>query len=102
LDTRALGLYIGGTIHEVAQVVGAASNIDPATTEVATIVKMTRVAMLVPVLLVLGLWLRGAGGRTGRQDKLPVPWFALGFLALAGVNSLALLPPGLLEAVRKL
>jgi len=44
LDARTLGLYIGGTIHEVAQVVGAASNIDPATTEAATIVKMTRVA----------------------------------------------------------
>ena len=116
LETRALGIYIGGTIHEVAQVVGAASNIDPATTEVATIVKMTRVAMLVPVLLVLGLWLRGRGPGSGagtdasvnagaaaggsRADRLPVPWFALGFLALAIINSLAVLPPALVEAVR--
>ena len=46
LHGRALGIFLGGTIHEVAQVVGAASNIDPATTEVATIVKMTRVALL--------------------------------------------------------
>jgi len=104
LDTRALGIYIGGTIHEVAQVVGAASNIDPATTEIATIVKMTRVAMLVPVLLVLGLWLRGAGAGAGegRSGKMPVPWFALGFLALAIVNSLAILPPALVETLRKL
>jgi len=102
-DTQALGIYIGGTIHEVAQVVGAASNIDPATTEVATIVKMTRVALLVPVLLAVGLWLRHAGRQEGgKAGKLPVPWFALGFLALAIVNSLGVLSPAVVEAVRKL
>ncbi|MBV7481341.1 YeiH family protein [Bordetella sp. BOR01] len=105
LDTQALGIYIGGTVHEVAQVVGAASNIDPATTEVATIVKMTRVALLVPVLLVLGLWLRSAAARAepGRDKaRLPIPWFAVGFLVLAIVNSLAILPPDLVNAIRRL
>lgn len=105
-DTRALGIYIGGTVHEVAQVVGAASNIDPATTEVATIVKMTRVALLVPVLLVLGLWLRSRAAAPAdgqpRNAKLPVPWFAVGFLALAIVNSLGVLPQDAVTAVRKL
>lgn len=104
-DTQALGIYIGGTVHEVAQVVGAASNIDPATTEVATIVKMTRVALLVPVLLVLGFWLRAsaAAGADGKsQAKLPVPWFAIGFLVLAIVNSLDILPPDLVTTIRKL
>ena len=71
LDTQALGIYIGGTIHEVAQVVGAASNVDPATTEVATIVKMTRVALLVPVLLVLGMYLRNAASHAGGQGRAP-------------------------------
>jgi len=105
-DTQALGIYIGGTVHEVAQVVGAASNIDPATTEVATIVKMTRVALLVPVLLVLGLWLRSRA--TGQDDsgqpagKLPIPWFAVGFLVLAIVNSLNILPADAITAIRKL
>src|SRR5690606_5922533 len=47
LSTQEIGLYIGGTVHEVAQVVGAASNFGPETTDVATIVKMTRVALLV-------------------------------------------------------
>lgn len=107
LDTQDLGIYIGGTIHEVAQVVGAASNVDPATTEVATIVKMTRVALLVPVLLVLGLWLRRAAG--ARSDathagatRLPIPWFAIGFLALAVVNSLHMLPADALAQLRRL
>ncbi len=104
-DTQGLGIYIGGTIHEVAQVVGAASNIDPATTEVATIVKMTRVALLVPVLLVLGMYLRRASSHTdaqGKKAKLPVPWFAIGFLALAIVNSLNIIPPDTIAALRRL
>jgi uncharacterized integral membrane protein (TIGR00698 family) len=100
-DTQALGIYIGGTIHEVAQVVGAASNIDPATTEVATIVKMTRVALLVPVLLVLGMYLRSAGGQA-KGAKLPIPWFAVGFLVLAIINSLNIIPADAIAAVRRL
>lgn len=105
LDTQELGIYIGGTVHEVAQVVGAASNIDPATTEVATIVKMTRVALLVPVLLILGMWLRSAAARAepGQpRARLPIPWFAVGFLVLAIINSLAILPPDLVTAARRL
>jgi len=105
-DTQALGLYIGGTVHEVAQVVGAASNIDPATTEVATIVKMTRVALLVPALLIVTVWLRVTGDATAdttaRAGKLPVPWFAIGFLVLAVVNSLAVLPDAWVATLRKL
>jgi len=105
-DTQALGIYIGGTVHEVAQVVGAASNIDPATTEVATIVKMTRVALLVPVLLILGMYLRSAashaGGGQGKGQKLPIPWFAVGFLALAIVNSLNIIPADIVAAIRRL
>jgi uncharacterized integral membrane protein (TIGR00698 family) len=110
-DTQHLGIYIGGTIHEVAQVVGAASNVDPATTEVATIVKMTRVALLVPVLLVLGLWLRGAGRSKahvtandghGAGARLPIPWFAVGFLVLAIVNSLGVLPHDAIVQLRQL
>jgi uncharacterized integral membrane protein (TIGR00698 family) len=111
LDTQQLGIYIGGTVHEVAQVVGAASNVDPATTEVATIVKMTRVALLVPVLLILGVWLRraaraktnsGSGHGHGGEAKLPIPWFAIGFLALALVNSLAVLPADVVHGLRQL
>ncbi|MFY1908751.1 YeiH family protein [Achromobacter xylosoxidans] len=104
-DTQALGIYIGGTIHEVAQVVGAASNIDPATTEVATIVKMTRVALLVPVLLILGLYLRSAASHAGgnaKGAKLPIPWFAVGFLVLAIVNSLNIIPADVVAAIRRL
>jgi uncharacterized integral membrane protein (TIGR00698 family) len=102
LDTLGAGLFFGGTIHEVAQVVGAASNVSPEATHIATIVKMTRVMLLVPVLLAVGMWInrpvRGAAtqaegeARPGKPRKLAVPWFALGFLACVGVNSLHVLP----------
>ncbi|WP_013588169.1 YeiH family protein [Paraburkholderia phenoliruptrix] len=106
LDTVGAGLFFGGTIHEVAQVVGAASNVSPEATHIATIVKMTRVMLLVPVLLVAGLWVNraarrdastaglqaGASGHPQHAGKLAIPWFALGFLAFVVINSLHVLP----------
>ncbi|WP_321908640.1 YeiH family protein [Paraburkholderia sp. J11-2] len=111
LDTLGAGLFFGGTIHEVAQVVGAASNVSPEATHIATIVKMTRVMLLVPVLLVLGVWLNRAARSKALADghashsgarKLAVPWFALGFLALVIVNSLHVLPETATHAVNTL
>jgi len=100
-DGTALGIFLGGSIHEVAQVVAAASNIDPATTEVATIVKMTRVALLVPLLIVIGLWLqRRDASASGSKAKLPVPWFAIWFLIFAIINSTGVIAPALLETLR--
>jgi uncharacterized integral membrane protein (TIGR00698 family) len=97
LDTIGAGLFFGGTIHEVAQVVGAASNVSAEATHIATIVKMTRVMLLVPVLLALGLWLnrtpRGGAARAQHAPRrLAIPWFALGFLGCVVVNSLHVLP----------
>jgi uncharacterized integral membrane protein (TIGR00698 family) len=107
LDTLGAGLFFGGTIHEVAQVVGAASNVSPEATHIATIVKMTRVMLLVPVLLVVGFWVsraRGSNGDTSKagKGKIAVPWFALGFLALVVVNSLHVLPDTATSALNTL
>ncbi|WP_233863262.1 YeiH family protein [Paraburkholderia adhaesiva] len=108
LDTLGAGLFFGGTIHEVAQVVGAASNVSPEATHIATIVKMTRVMLLVPVLLVLGVWLNrqargnGADHAAHGARKIAVPWFALGFLALVVVNSLHVLPAPATQSINAL
>jgi len=104
LDTVGAGLFFGGTIHEVAQVVGAASNVSPEATHIATIVKMTRVMLLVPVLLVVGVWVNRSarreaaanpaspGSQSNAPRKLAIPWFALGFLGFVVINSLHVLP----------
>lgn len=106
MDPRTFGIFLGGTVHEVAQVVGASSNIGPVTTEVATIVKMTRVALLVPLLIVLGVWLQrtaSTGLAAGAaKPKLPIPWFAIFFLVFALINSADIIPPGVLQTMRAL
>ncbi|HEY1996318.1 YeiH family protein [Paraburkholderia sp.] len=107
LDTVGAGLFFGGTIHEVAQVVGAASNVSPEATHVATIVKMTRVMLLVPVLLVVGWWVNRpanatASGARHAPRKLAIPWFALGFLGFVVVNSLHVLPAAATQTLNTL
>jgi uncharacterized integral membrane protein (TIGR00698 family) len=107
LDTLGAGLFFGGTIHEVAQVVGAASNVSPEATHIATIVKMTRVMLLVPVLLAIGFWISrsrhaSADGGSPSTGKIAVPWFALGFLALVIVNSLHVLPDAATSTINML
>lgn len=99
LDATAMGIYIGATVHEVAQVVAAASAIDPATIDTATLVKMTRVALLVPVLLVVSVATRRAGGTAGTAggSRLPVPFFVLAFAALVALNSLGWVPEPIVQ-----
>ena len=88
LDPAAFGLYAGATVHEVAQVVAVGSAVSPETADAAVIVKLTRVLLLVPVLLVLG-WQEA---REGGERAMVIPWFALGFLAVVALNSVIQLP----------
>ena len=94
LGPAAAGVFLGGTIHDVAQVVGAGFSVSEEAGETATLVKLFRVAMLAPVVLVLSLVMRRAGGDGGPRPPL-VPAFVAGFLVLATLNSLHLIPAGL-------
>lgn len=89
LDTSAFGIYIGSTIHEVAQVVAAGSAVSPQTMDTAVIVKLTRVMMLIPYLFLLGAYL--AKKSNTKMSKIQIPWFAILFVAVCGFNSLNLL-----------
>ncbi len=101
VSATAFGIYTGSTLHEVAQVVAAGHAIGPAAENAAVISKMIRVMLLAPFLLLLSAWLRrrAPGGRNAAGAPIAFPWFALGFIAVAGVNSLQLLPPRLIAAV---
>lgn len=87
-DLKA-GFMLGASIHDVAQTLGAGYAYSPGAGEIAAIVKLTRVALLAPVLAVVALFFRGEGGVRAQQG---VPWFVIGFFALAGVNSLGVIP----------
>jgi uncharacterized integral membrane protein (TIGR00698 family) len=94
LDHRATGVFLGGTIHDVAQVVGAGFSVSEETGETATLIKLIRVTMLAPVVLVFSLAFRNMPSADADKSKRPplVPGFVLGFLLLAALNSFGLLP----------
>lgn len=91
---RDSGVFLGGTIHDVAQVVGAGFSIGPETGEVATLVKLIRVSMLAPVVLCFSLVIRARGLADQKGGKRPplLPGFVLGFLVLAALNSVGVIP----------
>ncbi|MDE3010745.1 MAG: YeiH family putative sulfate export transporter [Pseudomonadota bacterium] len=104
MSPRAYGIFVGSTIHEVAQVVAAGHAISDETANTAVIAKMVRVMLLAPFLVALSAYLSRSKGRrdvaahiavanqTPQQSgPIVIPWFALGFVAVAGLNSLAIL-----------
>lgn len=80
------GVYIGATVHEVANVVGASSAISPEAESVAVTIKMIRVILLVPLLLIVPYLVSHKVNVEGRR-KLHIPWFAFGFLVVVIINS---------------
>jgi len=94
------GIYIGSTVHEVAQVLAAARSIDQHTADTAVIAKMVRVMMLAPFLLMLSI--KAGPTAAGQRSKLSIPWFAFAFIGVVVVNSLMPLAPGLNRLVMQL
>ncbi|NPA59414.1 MAG: YeiH family putative sulfate export transporter [Epsilonproteobacteria bacterium] len=108
MSTQEFGIYVGGTIHEVAQVVAVPASIMGAPQEMANsavIVKMTRVIMIAPMLIVLGLYLSYSAkksGSVGGGVKLVIPWFAVYFIGMAGFNSLHLVPESVVSVINEI
>jgi uncharacterized integral membrane protein (TIGR00698 family) len=91
-DAQTTGVMLGATIHDVAQVAGAGYAVSIAVGNTAVIVKMFRVFLLLPTVLGIGWYFRRAGTKQG-QAHVAVPGFALAFLALCIVNSVAQFAP---------
>lgn len=93
------GLYVGATLHEVAQVVGAGSAISEEVANNAVIVKMIRVMLLVPFLLILGYSLTRSKKGTAHDKQMVIPWFAIFFIIVAGFNSFHFLPEEVISGI---
>jgi len=98
------GVYIGSTVHEVAQVVAAARSIDEHTANTAVIAKMVRVMMLAPFLLILSAYVQrgksaahAGGGKTSRVAG--IPWFAFAFIGVVAIHSLFSIPAAVTGAL---
>jgi uncharacterized integral membrane protein (TIGR00698 family) len=106
----AYGIFTGSTVHEVAQVVAAGKAVADTAANTAVITKLVRVMMLAPFLVLLSAYLsrnseEAAAPTAGAVPPAPsqswrgvIPWFALGFIAVAGFNSMALLPRSFVSA----
>ncbi len=96
LSDRATGIFFGGTIHDVAQVVGAGFSVSQKAGETATLVKLIRVTMLAPVVLVFSLVFRNLPQEDdmeiGKKPPL-MPGFVVAFLIFAAINSFGVIPP---------
>ncbi|HRP28915.1 MAG TPA: putative sulfate exporter family transporter [Burkholderiaceae bacterium] len=101
LDARHAGIFLGATIHDVAQVVGAGYSLSKETGDVATFVKLMRVAMLVPVIVFAVMFVRhqdrDSAVASGPRPPL-LPWFTVAFALLVAVNSTGVLPQALTQA----
>jgi uncharacterized integral membrane protein (TIGR00698 family) len=87
------GVFLGGTIHDVAQVVGAGYGVSQETGDTATVVKLMRIAMLLPVIVVAAVLTRmRQGGEPGTRPPL-LPWFAVAFLVMVAINSAGWIAP---------
>jgi uncharacterized integral membrane protein (TIGR00698 family) len=100
LSPSSYGLWAGASIHEIAQVVGATFQAGQQAGEAGTVAKLSRVIMLAPMVMALGLiaarrcraTLGTEAGSGGPQAKAPVPWFVLGFVAVVILNSIVAVP----------
>ena len=92
LGATQYGLWVGASVHEVAQVTGAAFHAGPEAGQVGTLAKLIRVLLLAPVIFSLGyLAARGKRGGAGGAAA-PMPWFVLGFVATAAIAVIWPLP----------
>ncbi len=105
MTPQQFGIYVGGTIHEVAQVIAVPASIPGSPSQMANsavIVKMTRVILIAPMLILLGIYLSFKAKKDGKQSeklKLVIPWFAVYFIGMTGFNSLHLIPQNIVNLI---
>lgn len=104
MSEHAFGIYIGSTVHEVAQVVAAGNAVGPVAAKTAVVEKMLRVMMLAPFLLTVSWAIQRRMRRSQEQGqpsaaRAPIPWFAWGFVAAVLINSSGIVPTFLAETL---
>ncbi len=106
LSAYGYGIFSGGTLHEIAHVIAAANPSGKEAVDIAVIVKLTRVALLVPVAIFIGIWSSHRDTNTKSVNEnwnswksIPVPWFIIGFLAMSALNSTGIFSANFAEKV---
>ena len=111
MSEKAYGMFVGGTLHEVAHAVAAGQAISIDAGNTAVIVKMLRVIMIAPLLICLGFWLNRFPEKAEEESRVPsygsynfssFPWFAVLFIACIGINSLGIIPKQAVSVINSL
>ncbi|MBX2839062.1 MAG: putative sulfate exporter family transporter [Gammaproteobacteria bacterium] len=98
-DHNITGILLGATIHDVAQVVGAGFSVSEQSGNTATVIKLFRVSLLLPILLLLTVFYHSEKKASGAAN---MPWFIVGFAAATTVNSLGWVPSGIHQVLSSL
>ena len=107
LDQQQVAIYTGSTLHEVAHVVGAGNAMNNAyIADNATIVKMIRVILLAPFLIILSLFIAKRPSEEehatpAKKRKITIPWFAIWFLVVIIINSLIPFPAPVIKGIER-
>lgn len=101
LTPTEYGIFAGGTLHEIAHAIAAAAAGGDQAVDIAIIVKLTRVALLVPVVILIGIWYRRSeeGQEKEAFSFYMIPWFIVGFLAMSAFNSLGIVPQSVAQVM---
>ncbi len=101
-DTQETSLFLGGTIHDVAQVVGAGYSVSNETGDLATLAKLVRVSMLVPVIMIMVIILNRRISQASNEKADLIPTFLILFLGLMIINSIFSIPAGFIETTSEI
>jgi uncharacterized integral membrane protein (TIGR00698 family) len=104
LDTREFGAWAGAAVHDVGQVVATASVWGDDADKYAIVIKLSRVCLLAPIVLILSIrhrrWLTSQGKEAVESAKVPlIPFFVLGFIAVAVLNNVVDINDGLHDSI---
>lgn len=99
LPELVYSIWVGSSIHEVAQVVAAGFAVSETTGQFATVVKLSRVILIIPITILLGYFVYKNGDKKKANISQIMPWFVLGFLATIIINSLNILPNTLVNNI---
>jgi len=92
LDERLYGIFVGSSIYELAQVYGASFTVSEGALNTASLVKLSKVLMLLTLLLGLGLWRRRQDA-AAQLPPTPCPWFIAGVVVVVAFKSNVTLHP---------
>lgn len=104
MTPEQFGVMTGGSLHEIAHAVAAGGAGGAVALKISIITKLSRVLMLAPAALIIGIWYQKSSGaeKSAEKSKLPIPWFMAGFILTSIIGTFVPMSTSLLDLLVKL